>query len=1003
MSIIQRRFALLLPLLCLVTAVTSAAQERATGFRLPPDFEREFAEKVKVYDPDKVDLPSFFSWETQDGITSVKDQGGCGSCWAFAATAQIEAHMKIFYGVDMDLSEQQGIFCNSSGADCDGGWASAVYGIAMNNGLVREAAMPYQGVSNGACVQGDFLDFARVLNWHYVQNNVEQIKLALLDGPVCTALNADDPLPGWGGSCYDVDNGTWTNHLVLIVGWDDRICGGNGGWICKNSWGTSFGDGGYWTQQYGVSGMGISTTQIQIRVPDARVFVMTPAADRDYAAGEQIEITWATTGAAVTNVDIWCSLGGHFDTRIVQNTPNDGSFTWTLPNESVDRLEFCIVADGNTDNGFGFLPDPIKLIGHRTRYVSSAGSDTPPYESPATAAHHIADAVAACTGRDSVLVVGGDYSGTIIVTRPALIIGGWDPTFASRDTRATPTRLSAVGSALKFTGDLVDEHAGVLGVEFHDCIGTVSSTPQFGRHGGAIYINGAAPLIRDCVFTDNAANFPGDFGVGGAVFGLNGSPRIEDCVFTGGRADHGGAVALYGSDGAVFAGNTFTANVCTDSTAGHFGAAVYLSNSDADFDGDVFTGQRRTSEGAAIYAIDSAVVARDIVCTGNTAEQHGAALSVHGGSLVLEGAMLADGATRVSGGAGLYATGAAVMLRNSTLTGNAAGGLGAGFYLENAGPTTVENCLLSGNVSGSAIGGGFILGADVFTFRNNVVCGNGGGVGGSVGSYQLDHNLFWDTAGADYLGFTPGGHDLAAAPGFVDAAAGDYALALHSPCLDRGDPDPACADLDGSRCDMGPCGGPLSRAPAPPAVRNATLETAAGTFLRWDLVSAPDIVQYVVYSTGEAELLPGPDMVIGTVAHPAHVLDLAGLGAETCYVVALDAAGRVGGYSEPVAVTTTAVGDLPTRLGIAAITPNPFNPRTTVAFDLPRSGPVRVTIHDMRGRVVRTLVDGPLEAGRRTVVWDGHTTPGGEAAAGVYLLRVDDGVERRTAKLLLAK
>jgi len=94
---------------------------------------------------------------------------------------------------------------------------------------------------------------------------------------------------------------------------------------------------------------------------------------------------------------------------------------------------------------------------------------------------------------------------------------------------------------------------------------------------------------------------------------------------------------------------------------------------------------------------------------------------------------------------------------------------------------------------------------------------------------------------------------------------------------------------------------------------------------------------------------------------------------------------------------------LPAALAVASVRPNPFNPRTVVSFDVPRTGAVQLAIHDLRGRVVRRLLDGSLAAGRHEVKWDGTDEGGRPAAAGVYLLRLRQGDEAVSTKLVLAK
>jgi len=93
----------------------------------------------------------------------------------------------------------------------------------------------------------------------------------------------------------------------------------------------------------------------------------------------------------------------------------------------------------------------------------------------------------------------------------------------------------------------------------------------------------------------------------------------------------------------------------------------------------------------------------------------------------------------------------------------------------------------------------------------------------------------------------------------------------------------------------------------------------------------------------------------------------------------------------------------PAVTGLVAIEPNPFNPRTTVRFALERAGTAVVAIHDLAGRKVATLHDGPLGAGRHTVVWDGRDAAGRAVAAGTYVCRLTAAGVHRSRKLTLVR
>ncbi len=97
-------------------------------------------------------------------------------------------------------------------------------------------------------------------------------------------------------------------------------------------------------------------------------------------------------------------------------------------------------------------------------------------------------------------------------------------------------------------------------------------------------------------------------------------------------------------------------------------------------------------------------------------------------------------------------------------------------------------------------------------------------------------------------------------------------------------------------------------------------------------------------------------------------------------------------YGKPVAVQATPP---PKTFSLSQNVPNPFNPSTTIQFSLPQAGPVSLSIYDVNGRRVRTLVDGRADVGRHSVIWDGRDALGREVASGVYLYRLTTGANAK--------
>ncbi|MBE0565910.1 MAG: T9SS type A sorting domain-containing protein [Krumholzibacteria bacterium] len=109
------------------------------------------------------------------------------------------------------------------------------------------------------------------------------------------------------------------------------------------------------------------------------------------------------------------------------------------------------------------------------------------------------------------------------------------------------------------------------------------------------------------------------------------------------------------------------------------------------------------------------------------------------------------------------------------------------------------------------------------------------------------------------------------------------------------------------------------------------------------------------------------------------------------------------GFTFEQAGGAAAVGlDVPaSRCGLE-VYPNPFNPRASIAYELPDRGRVTLTVHDLAGRVIRTIVDGTRAAGAHSAAWDGRTASGGMAASGLYVvrLRTTSAVVARTVSLV---
>lgn len=214
-------------------------------------------------------LPSVFDWCRQNGCTAVKDQGNCGSCWAFATVGPLESLIKIYDETSVDLSEQYLISCNLEGWGCDGGnWAHDYHQWKMADGeyeagAVMESDFTYTA-SDAACdpphdkaYQIDSWEF--VCGNAYCQSTVAQLKQAIYDhGPLTVAVCVNRAFQDYKGGVFNGPGCNSLNHGVALVGWDDN----DGCWIMRNSWGAGWGESGYMRIKYGVSGIGSEASYV---------------------------------------------------------------------------------------------------------------------------------------------------------------------------------------------------------------------------------------------------------------------------------------------------------------------------------------------------------------------------------------------------------------------------------------------------------------------------------------------------------------------------------------------------------------------------------------------------------------------------------------------------------------------------------------------------------------------------------------------------------------------
>ena len=209
-------------------------------------------------------LPAAVDWRAKGVVTAVKNQGGCGSCWAFAATEAVESAFAIATGRLEVLSEQQVLDCTPNPLECggDGGCAGGTPELAFARmadlgGLASEWAYPYmsydgQGVgpcrAAGNVTKGGAPPLAAVVGFEQLPSNEAAPVLRALAERGPLAVNVD------ASAWFSYESGVFTgcakatediDHAVVVVGYGTDAASGLDYYLVRNSWSTAWGEAGY--------------------------------------------------------------------------------------------------------------------------------------------------------------------------------------------------------------------------------------------------------------------------------------------------------------------------------------------------------------------------------------------------------------------------------------------------------------------------------------------------------------------------------------------------------------------------------------------------------------------------------------------------------------------------------------------------------------------------------------------------------------------------------------
>lgn len=204
---------------------------------------------------DPTDIPKSWDWREHGVVNPVKDQGQCGSCWAFSGISTIESAYALKHQKLYNLSEQQLVDCSERDNGCNGGLMDDVFSFATKTSLCESDDYPYHA-HDGVCKRCEGkVNVERFVD--ITSRNEHDILKALLKQPISVAIEADQRgFQFYRSGVFDGECGTRLDHGVVLVGYGTE--NGVDYWLIRNSWGSHWGDHGYIKIRRGTNQCGVA-------------------------------------------------------------------------------------------------------------------------------------------------------------------------------------------------------------------------------------------------------------------------------------------------------------------------------------------------------------------------------------------------------------------------------------------------------------------------------------------------------------------------------------------------------------------------------------------------------------------------------------------------------------------------------------------------------------------------------------------------------------------------
>jgi subtilisin family serine protease len=538
---------------------------------------------------------------------------------------------------------------------------------------------------------------------------------------------------------------------------------------------------------------------------------------------------------------------------------------------------------------------------------------------------------------------------TTLLGKSLQIYGGYAADYLTRDAVNTPTVIagSPFDPAMQFFGS-VDNTCVVDGFRVQGGGGRFfANIPYAGNYGGGIMLNQTSPTLRNLHVTGNTVGTSSALGAGGGIAVYNAQPVFENVRVTGNTGVYGAGVFIYRGT-STFTNCEITDNVviADNGTYPAKGGGLHILDADVTLNDCVISGHQPTEEGGGIFAgsfsTNSNLTMNGGSVTDNTARLRGAGIAKTGGALTLTDVTISNN-TKLPTSTFMAGGGIQATGAVVTLSGldvrDNEAQIGAGLNLANCANAAISGTLLAGN-DAAFWGGGALIETSTGLQLTNLTVADNTGIAGGAG---LHFSNSTGTVANSIMAFNTGGASFANG---IYAQATPLAL--------------TCNDAFGNTAPN--YGG-----------------VADPTGIDGNISADPLFCDQATGDYGIALTSPA--------APPQSPCGLMGAYTAGCGATPVE--------DDPDAV--------PLVFRVEPNFPNPFNPSTTIRFALPSAGRTTVTVYDVAGRHVKTILDDNLAAAAHTLRWVGDDDRGRPVSAGVYFYRIQSGTHDHVGRMALVK